>query len=388
MMKRLMTAMLAVMLILLPMAAHASELNLQPKPMPVSEALTFTSGIRLGWNLGNTFDASECNWLSNEMQYESAWCGVKTREELFDRLVEAGFNAVRIPVSWHNHVDEDYTISPNWLARVKEVVDWAYSRDMYVILNIHHDNSTDFFYPNNEYMEQSLTYVTRIWAQLADAFAEYGERLIFNTLNEPRLVNHPNEWWFNESDPVCQEAAECINQLNQAAVNTIRAAGGQNATRYILCPGYDASAQGATNKYFRLPTDPVESNDGHILVSVHAYTPYNFALEGNGKKTWSRKNGPDLNGMTSFMQTLYNKYILQGVGVIIDEFGARNREGNTEARREFAQSYVAEAKSRGIPAFWWDNNGFNGGEEFGLINRRTCTWVYPEIVEAMMGELE
>lgn len=385
--KRMLAAVLAALLVCLPLIGLADGLQLEKKPIPESEALAFTSQIHMGWNLGNGFDASDCNWLNNEMEYESAWCGAKASEALFDSLVEAGFNAVRIPVSWHNHVDADYIISAKWLARVKQVVDWAYARDMYIILNIHHDNNKQFLYPDRAHYDQSMKYVTTIWTQLAETFADYDEHLIFDSMNEPRLVGHANEWWFNPASRDCVESAEVINELNQAFVNTVRAAGGQNTTRYLMCPGYDASPDGAINKYFKLPEDPVD-NDGHILVSVHAYSPYNFALQEDGKATWSRNNYADLTGMTSFMKDLYNTYIKNGVGVIIDEFGARNRKGNTQARCDFAESYVAEAASRGLPCFWWDNNGYNGGEEFGLIDRKTCTWKYPEIVDAMMGALE
>ena len=60
---------------------------------------------------------------------------------------------------------------------------------MYVILNIHpRDNSTDFYYPSSDYLEQSEKYVKSIWSQLAAYFADYEDHLIFESLNEPRLV--------------------------------------------------------------------------------------------------------------------------------------------------------------------------------------------------------
>lgn len=356
-----------------------------PKKSDLSEitGLELAQRIKVGWNLGNAFDASDCTWVSDEMLYESAWNGDMTAEQHIETLKQAGFNAVRIPVSWHNHVSENYSISEKWLSRVNEVVDWCLERDMFVILNIHHDNSTSFMFPTNQYLEQSKNYISAIWRQLAFHFRDYDERLIFEIMNEPRLIGHNNEWWIDENSADCKEAISCINEINQAGVNTIRAAGGYNKTRFIMCPGYDASADGALNAGFVLPTDPIDNN-GKIIVTVHAYTPYEFALQDGGTAQWSSANENDLRNMTEFMDRLYEKFVKNGTAVIIDEFGARDKNGNTEARADFTKTYVAEAKKRGIPCFWWDNNAFSGsGELFGVLNRKTGAWQYPTIAEAL-----
>lgn len=356
-----------------------------PKKSDLSEitGLELAQRIKVGWNLGNAFDASDCTWVSDEMLYESAWNGDMTAEQHIETLKQAGFNAVRIPVSWHNHVSENYSISEKWLSRVNEVVDWCLERDMFVILNIHHDNSTSFMFPTNQYLEQSKNYISAIWRQLAFHFRDYDERLIFEIMNEPRLIGHNNEWWIDENSADCKEAISCINEINQAGVNTIRAAGGYNKTRFIMCPGYDASADGALNAGFVLPTDPIDNN-GKIIVTVHAYTPYEFALQDGGTAQWSSANENDLRNMTEFMDRLYEKFVKNGTAVIIDEFGARDKNGNTEARADFTKTYVAEARKRGIPCFWWDNNAFSGsGELFGVLNRKTGAWQYPTIAEAL-----
>lgn len=356
-----------------------------PKKSDLSEitGLELAQRIKVGWNLGNAFDASDCTWVSDEMLYESAWNGDMTAEQHIETLKQAGFNAVRIPVSWHNHVSENYSISEKWLSRVNEVVDWCLERDMFVILNIHHDNSTSFMFPTNQYLEQSKNYISAIWRQLAFHFRDYDERLIFEVMNEPRLIGHNNEWWIDENSADCKEAISCINEINQAGVNTIRAAGGYNKTRFIMCPGYDASADGALNAGFVLPTDPIDNN-GKIIVTVHAYTPYEFALQDGGTAQWSSANENDLRNMTEFMDRLYEKFVKNDTAVIIDEFGARDKNGNTEARADFTKTYVAEAKKRGIPCFWWDNNAFSGsGELFGVLNRKTGAWQYPTIADAL-----
>lgn len=356
-----------------------------PEKSDLSEltGLELAQRIKVGWNLGNAFDASDCTWVSDEMLYESAWNGDMTAEQHIETLKQAGFNAVRIPVSWHNHVSDNYSISEKWLSRVNEVVDWCLERDMFVILNIHHDNSTSFMFPTNQYLEQSKNYISAIWRQLAFHFRDYDERLIFEVMNEPRLIGHNNEWWIDENSADCKEAISCINEINQVGVNTIRAAGGYNKTRFIMCPGYDASADGALNAGFALPTDPT-GESGKIIVTVHAYTPYEFALQDGGTAQWSSANANDLRNMTDFMDKIYEKFVKNGTAVIIDEFGARDKNGNTEARADFAKTHVAEARKRGIPCFWWDNNAFSGsGELFGVLNRKTGAWQYPTIADAL-----
>lgn len=366
----------------------ATDAPTEAETDPEEDALAFVDKLKLGWNLGNTFDASNCD-VDDEMDYESAWCGVKTTKEHIKTLKEKGFNSIRIPVSWHNHVSSDgkYTISQKWLDRVKEVVDYCIDEDMYVILNIHHDNSTDFLYPTSKYLDQSVNYVTSIWAQLAETFGEYDNHLIFEGMNEPRMVGHNNEWWLNDSAD-CKDAVECVNKLNQAFVDTVRKTGGNNATRYLACPGYDASPDGALNAGFVIPKD-IEGNENRIIISVHAYTPYEFALEYPGTDKWSSETTKDLVSITSFMDRLKRKYIDKGIPVIIDEFGARNKSGNTAARVDFAEHYAAAARERGMVCFWWDNNAFEGdGELFGIFDRSKCEFAYPEIAEALLKGAE
>lgn len=359
-----------------------------------SAANKFVRSMKIGWNLGNTFDASSDQNKEDEMAYESDWCGIVTTKEMVDEIKAAGFQTMRIPVSWHNHVTSDgnYTISEAWLNRVQEVVDYAIDNDMHVIINIHHDNTTSYMYPTKEHLEQSKAYVAAIWSQVAARFADYDEHLIMEALNEPRLVGTSDEWWLDLNKQQCVEAVQCINELNQVFVDTVRAAGGNNGGRYLLVPGYAASLQGATNRYFELPQD-IAGNENKILVEVHAYTPYDFALrapgEGKSIDQWNADDKASTAEIDELMDTLYKKYVQNGIGVVIDEFGARDKNGNIQARTDFAAYYVAAARQRGITCCWWDNNAFTGnGENFGIFRRRVCSFLYPELVEGMMKACE
>ncbi len=337
-----------------------ADIQVRRQPIPTSEALAFTSGLKAGWNLGNTFDAANCDWLADPLLYETAWCGSITRPELFDLLAELGFAAVRIPVSWHNHVSgAEFTIDEQWLARVQEVAGYALERGLYVILNTHHDMDPAFLYPDQEHLESSLRYIGCVWPQLAEAFRDTDEHLIFEGMNEPRLVGTELEWYANPKDERTAEAVRCINALNQAFVDTVRASGGQNASRYLMVPGYGASLDGALNSGFSLPADSVE---GRIILSVHAYTPYDFALrdpaDPQSRDAFDAANDRDRAEIDCLMNTLYRNFIQKGIPVVLGEYGARNKNGNLEARTAYTAYFTAAATACGIPCFLWDNAAF------------------------------
>ena len=351
----------------------------------------------LGWNLGNSLDATGGSGLDTE----TSWSNPKTTQALIDKVKSLGFNTVRVPVSWGKHVSGDnYTIDSAWLARVKEVVDYCYKNDMYVILNIHHDTKSSAsasgagYYPRSSAYSSSEKFVTSVWSQMAEYFKDYDYHLIFETLNEPRLIGTGYEWWFNKwSIPSeVKDAIECINKLNQKAVDTIRATGSNNRGRLIMCPGYDASIDGATVSGFKLPTD-ISGNKNRIAVSVHAYSPYNFAMNvGSGStSTYTSSIKSELRDLFS---TLKSNFRDKGIPVVIGEFGSTDKN-NTAERVKWATDYTALAKKNNIPCVLWDNNAFavyNGSsivlnsEYHGYINRKNNTVTSPakDVIEALM----
>ena len=200
-----------------------TEENMKIFQIPENDALQFSRTLKAGWNLGNTFDAQDEGKGVASRDYETYWSGAKTSKELIHALKEAGFNLIRIPVSWHNHVSgEDYTVDEAWMKRIRQVAQWVADEDMYFIINIHHDNSKKYLYPDSDHYEQSEKYVAAIWSQVADAFADFDDHCIFESMNEPRLVGSNYEWWLNTNAAECVDAAGCINRLNQKFVETVR----------------------------------------------------------------------------------------------------------------------------------------------------------------------
>lgn len=364
------------------------EISIESKNVPSLDSFKFIAEMGAGINLGNTFDATSTSAPVGEanLDLETAWCGVRTTRGIVDNIKKQGYKTIRIPVSWHNHVDKDFNINTEWLNRVQEVVDYAIDNDMHVIINIHHDNEHDYMYPSYANLENSKKYVSKVWTQIAEKFKDYDENLIFETLNEPRLKDTSFEWVYSSSSAECREAADCINQYNQAALDAIRATGGKNANRYVMVPAYSGKMEAAMANEFKLPED---SATDKLILSVHAYIPYNYAMsDPDAQGSSTEFTAADQAEIDNVMETMYIMFVSKNIPVVIGEYGARNKNVDgkdfTQGRVDYAANYAASARARGISCVWWDNNAFESrsGEAFGLLNRASNTWTFDGIAYA------
>jgi endoglucanase len=351
-----------------------------PQPFNDITAVELVNNMNVGWSLGNTLDCSDLGWVSggySVSKFETAWGNPVTRKENFTALKKAGFNTVRIPVSWAKCTDKknNYTIYPSWMERVTTVVNYAVDNDMYIILNTHHDE--EIFKFTDADTAESLKAFKRIWEQIADNFKNYNEKLIFEGLNEPRTKGSAKEW--QGGTP---EERKNLNAHYQLFVDTVRASGGNNDKRFLLINTYGASGEAAAQNDLAIPHDSAHDK---IIASYHAYAPYDFALNANSPiNTWDKNKSSDTSPITTPIDQAYTTFVSKGIPVIIGEFGAMNKN-NVETRAEWTEFYVRYAKDKGIPCVWWDNGVTSGGgEKFGLLNRKTNTFPYPEIVDALM----
>lgn len=337
----------------------------------MSDAMEFVKNIKVGISIGNTLDSTDGN-LPREADpgaFETAWHNPVITKELVDTIVNAGFNLIRIPVSWAGHMGPgpDYRIEVSWMDRIQEVVDYAYNRKAYVILNLHHE---DWNYPYYDNCEAACRRMRAVWSQICGRFADYDGHLIFEAQNEPRKVGTELEW--NGGD---EEGWDVVNTTNRAFLETVRSGGGHNPHRYVMLPGYGANCKTGI-RHISVP------EDGRVIISVHAYEPYEFALQIPGRKTWNH----DTVEIDRLMGELKELYTDKGIPVIIGEFGAMNKDGNEDERAEWAKYYVSAAAAAGVPCVWWDNGLFEGeGELFGLFNRRECSCAYPKVLGALTG---
>lgn len=298
-----------------------------------------------------------------------------TTKAMIQDVKDMGFQTIRIPVTWSIHCDANGVVDPSWMARVKEVVGYAYDLGMYVILNSHHDNR---YYDlggcakSAQLREENIGRMQFLWRQIAEAFQEYDERLIFETLNEPR--NEGSLWeWIGGT----KAERRVLFQLNREIVDTIRAAGGSNRTRYIMIPGYAALSSKRILEEMDIP------EDDRVIISVHAYSPQEFAFSGTGSGVFDDRDRRELDQLFALLN---DTFIQRGIPVIIGEFGAVNK-ANPEDRCAWADCYVRGAKQYGIACVVWDNNAGEGtgSEKFGLYNRSERSWYYPELAKAYVG---
>lgn len=309
--------------------------------------------IKVGWNLGNTLESY--NTEKSGLATETGWGNPKATEDMIKAVKDAGFNAIRIPVTWGEHMDGD-TIQAEWMDRVQEVVDYAYNNEMYVILNMHHDDYIWFEPSNSEYSADSAK-LKKIWEQVAANFKNYGDRLIFEGMNEPRTVGSANEWMGGTA-----EERSVINKYEQDFVDTVRASGGNNADRTLIVTGYAASAEDVAMN------DIIVPDDDHIIVSLHYYAPWKFS---DGQSTTFGQTEKD--ELDAKFASMKKKFIDKGIPLIIGEFGCVAAADDT-TRGEYYRYYISAAKSQGIKCFVWDNGESKGESSFGIFNRKDLTW--------------
>ncbi len=332
------------------------------------DAQKIVDAIKVGWNLGNSLDCYDVTWSVTD--FETAWGNPKTTKQMIDTVKAAGFNAVRIPVSWTDHLDSEGNIDGLWLKRVQQVVDYAMDDNLYTILNMHHDDYTwltPVYYKEQEVTEKYI----KVWSQIADRFKNYDTKLLFEGLNEPRLVNSADEWTGGTA-----EERDVINHLLQVFVDTVRNSGGNNGMRTLVITTHAASITENALNGLKIP------EDDNLILSIHNYAPWKFtSYDFKENNTFTKTDQDELNYE---FDTLYRRFVSKGIPVIIGEFGAENKN-NTDARAEYYAYYLQAAAKRGIPCFIWDNNTPDGEGSYGMLNRDDCSWYYPEIIESIQN---
>ena len=335
--------------------------------------LEFASAMKIGWNLGYTFDAP---------LGETAWGNPVTTQELLQLVKELGFETIRIPISWGKHVSAApaYQIDEKFMSRVDTVVRQALDAGLYVIINSHHDN--EIYTPTPENSQCAKEYLSAIWQQVATHFQDVDSHLIFETMNEPRVAGSSYEWNISPQNPDCMAALEVVNQLNQTCLDTIRAAGGENEERMVIVSVYAGSPGSALSSVFQLPEDSAEDR---LMVSLHAYTPYRFALDQkSGDSTFDRQDESEI---LTLLKNVNYRFVRKGIPVVIDEMGCLDKS-NPEDRYAWCKTFISAARGYGIPCLWWDNGAIAGsGENFGLINRRKLT-IYDQSATVLQGLMD
>lgn len=330
-----------------------------------SDAMTLAAKMYAGWNLGNTLEA---------IGGETAWGNPKVTAELIKRVKELGFNAVRIPCSWDQYIEDGgtYKVKEEWLDRVYEVVGYCISNDMYAIVNIHWDGG---WLENNctaDKQEANNKKQKALWTQIADKLNAYDEHLLFAGCNEPNVEN------------AAQMAV--LKSYEQTFIDAVRATGGNNAVRNLIVQGPSTDIGKTDNLFGNMPTDVVKNR---LMVEVHYYTPWTFCgLEkdedwgkmayfwGDHKVEGSDRNATfgDMGEMNGLFAKMKSRFVDKGIPVILGEYGAmvrtglgKNQEAHNKSREQFNETVTREAKNHGMVPFFWD------GGTFAMIKRADGT---------------
>lgn len=345
------------------------------------DAQTAVNNMRIGWNLGNTLDSNSGDtgnmWIERWTEgkpsdFETAWGQPVATRELIHMFKEAGFNAIRVPVTWYPHMGntielcknsltwdmtqwKGYDVDPAWMARVREVVNYVIDEGMYCVLNVHHDTgaaTTAWLIADPDVYAQRKEGFESLWKQIATEFRDYDEHLIFEGYNE--MLDKYDSWCFatyNTSSKYIKADAEAaykaINNYAQTFVDVVRATGGNNAQRNLVVNSYGScNGSGTWNSHLdeplinlQMPADPAVN---HIIFGVHSY--FDVANLSSAKKDVDAS----ISDATKYLKA-------KGAPVIFSEWGISGEDIDTYRSNlcEYARYYVEKAKAAGFGTFYW-----------------------------------
>lgn len=337
-------------------------------------ATQIANEMTIGWNIGNSLEVPDG---------ETAWGNPMVTQQLIDAVYDAGFNTIRIPCAWNSHADQStLEIDTSWLARVKEVVDYGYTHDMFVILNSHWDNGWLEENPFYSMQAEVNTKQAAYWTQIADYFNDYDEHLLFAGTNEVHAdYNEPTA-----------EYIEVQQSYLQTFVDAVRATGGNNTSRTLIVQTYNTNIWHGLN-YFSLPSDVISDR---LMVEVHHYDPYDFTLNTNNTCIYWGSPYPSQSACSwaqeDYIDDLFSRVSTQwtakGIPVIMGEYGAIKRTSLNDpdaiASREYWLEYnTAAAKNNGVIPIYWDN-GYAGDNGLALFDRNTGAIVDQGGLSALM----
>jgi len=315
------------------------------------------SEMGVGWNLGNSFDVTDRD--------KTLWGNPLPSEEIIDQVIDLGFKTLRIPVTWDFHLgnSEPFTLEEDYLDRIQTIVNYVLLNDMHVILNTHHEEEWAGPNPNN--FEEVAPRLSSLWTQIAERFRNYGDKLIFEPLNEPRVIGTPNEW----NGGTAAERTT-LNNLHSVCHEAIRATGGNNTNRHLLISSYAASTVPVAMDNLVIP-----NNDPNVIISLHTYFPFLFALE--GQISWGTES--DREDLRQEFDRIRNKWIVEEQRpIILGEWGAVT-QNSLQERLDYAEFYVTEALERDLLPIVWDDGG-----NFILLNRHTLFWPNLQVAETII----
>ena len=374
----------------------ASVTTMQAQSFETAHEAVTNMGV--GWNLGNTLEAHakkpnpdiDSYWGQEGLESENDWGQPNTKPEVFKMMKEAGFGAIRIPVTWYNHMDKDGNVNAEWMARVKQVVDYALAQDLYCIINVHHDTGADeagkhvsWIKAEGANYEKNKSKFEKLWLQIATEFKDYDQKLLFESYNE--MLDKYSSWnyatsnksgGYNETEAM--DAYKAINDYAQSFVNVVRGTEGNNGVRNLVVNTYGACCGGKWGSN-ELPMGPIREmklpddvTSNHLIFQIHSYP----GLKPNNLADIKTQ-------VTTMMSDLKNILTAKGAPVIVGEWGTLNDDSDVNYNNnktnylDFCKHFVTEAKNNGIITFYW--MGLSDGS-----NRSLPVFHQPDLAETIV----
>jgi endoglucanase len=303
------------------------------------DAFFYNRLLGRGINLGNALEAPK----------EGDW-GMTLEADYFQKIKDAGFKSVRIPICWSAHAQPTppYTIDADFFKRIDWAIEQALSRQLTAIINFHH------YEPVYANPEKQLPRFLALWEQVATRYRRHSDRLFFELLNEPH-------------DKLTDERWEGMFPKLLAVVRA------SNPSRIVIV------GPGQWNSLDHLEKLQLPEDDRHLIATFHYYSPFPFTHQGAswvaGSKKWL---GTTWSGTAKEQQSLrqgFDKAAAwakkQRRPIFLGEFGAFSA-ADMASRARWMNAVAREAEKRGFSWAYWE---FGSG--FGAYDRQKNAWRQP-----------
>ena len=237
-------AFLAVITCVLLHGCQSGEAHNNTEIMQIHGDITFLRGVNASHYLSQIGDRPWANPAS-------------CNEEDFAWIASRGYDHIRLPVDGPLLLNHDGSIRMERLGAIDQVLQWAASHGLGVILDMHKLPGSNFARnPDNRlFKDPALQQVAvRLWAHLAERYRSIGPQLRFEILNEP----------------VAGNAAD-LTAFYAKVVPVIRKVSPER--KIILC----------SNRWGSFHTvEALEPllDDKNLVVAVHYYEPHVFTHQG------------------------------------------------------------------------------------------------------------
>jgi aryl-phospho-beta-D-glucosidase BglC (GH1 family) len=292
------------------------------KPLTAKDAM---KQMGRGIAIGNTLEPPN----------EGVWNNPRMKEKYFDDIKKAGFTCVRLPIRWDSHTGTNapYDINFGWFNRAEKIIDWALSRDLFVVIDAHHEQ-----WIKDNYKDQSARdRFDSIWRQLSARFKDKSPKLIFEILNDPGSLSK-----------------EEVDELNSRILKIIRET---NPTRLVMF----------TSHVWPSPDQVLDAaipKDDYVMGTLSLFGPPESGADGKG--SWG--SDADKEAIKIFFDKISKWSEEHNAPLFLREFGSSSKT-NQDSRMQYYKTCVEEAVKHGIPFTAWDD-----GNEYKIYIRDKGDW--------------